>query len=58
MTMPYYWRVDLEKGYNIDWIGLSFLSVGGSDAANRYIVQGSTDGNYWYPLVDNTDNLC
>lgn len=57
VTVPFYWQVDLGAVYDIAWIGLSFYSVGGSDAANRYTVSGSTDNSYWYTLVDNTENL-
>lgn len=38
-------------------MGLSFKSVGGSDAVNRYTVSGSADGKRWVELVDNTRNL-
>lgn len=55
--VPYYWQVDLEKEYNLTWIGLSFKSVGGSDAVERYTVTGSRDGSYFFPLIDNTGNL-
>ncbi|KAJ9139178.1 Coagulation factor 5 8 type domain-containing protein [Pleurostoma richardsiae] len=55
--VPFYWQVDLEEAYELAWIGLSFMSVGGSDAVNRYKISASTDGSYFYPLVDNTGNL-
>ena len=56
-TVPYYWRVDLGNVYSLAWIGLSFKSIGGSDAVNRYTVAGSIDGKRWMELVDNTRNL-
>jgi len=54
--VPFYWQVDLGQNYDLAWIGLSFVSVGGSDAANRYTVAASNDTSYWYPFVDNTEN--
>ncbi|KAL2851108.1 hypothetical protein BJY01DRAFT_245210 [Aspergillus pseudoustus] len=53
---PFYWRVDLEDSYALSWIGLSFRSVSGSDAATRYLVYGSNDDTQWDLLVDNTQN--
>ncbi|KUJ08643.1 uncharacterized protein LY89DRAFT_724696 [Mollisia scopiformis] len=55
--VPFFWQVDLEQNYNLAWIGLSFMSVGGSDCVNRYTVSGSTDDSSWIQLVDNTENL-
>jgi hypothetical protein len=55
-SVPFYWTVDLGQVYDIAWVGLSFMSVGGSDAANRYTVTASTDGSYWWTLVTNLDN--
>ncbi|EFW99717.1 coagulation factor 5 8 type domain containing protein [Grosmannia clavigera kw1407] len=56
-AVPYHWQVDLGQTYALEWIGLSFLSVGGSDAANRYTLTGSNDGATWHQLADNTANL-
>lgn len=57
IQVPYFWRVDLGAVYTLDWVGLSFLSIGGSDAANRYTLAGSVDGTRWIELVDNTQNV-
>lgn len=56
VSVPFYWQVDLEQVYDMAWIGLSFMSVGGSDAVNRYTLQGSVDGLSWDELVNNTGN--
>lgn len=56
-SVPFYWQVDLGQNYSLAWIGLSFMSVGGSDAVNRYTISASADNSYWFPLVDNTQNL-
>lgn len=57
VAVPFYWQVDLGQVYNLAWIGLSFMSVGGSDAVNRYVVSCSVDGSSWSQLVNNTGNL-
>lgn len=56
-AVPFYWYVDLGQSYSLAWIGLSFQSIGGSDAVNRYTISGSNDASSWTKLVDNTDNL-
>jgi hypothetical protein len=48
--------VDLGKSYNLAWIGLSFLSYGGSDAANQYTILASNDAQSWVKLIDNSQN--
>jgi hypothetical protein len=53
---PFYWQVDLGKGVDLGRLDLSFRSVGGSDAAHRYTVAVSQDGNTWTNEVDNTAN--
>jgi hypothetical protein len=55
-SVPFYWRVDLQSTHDLAWIGLSFISVGGSDAVNRYTVSASKSGSTWDQLVDNTAN--
>ena len=57
VAVPFYWRVDLGEVHSLSWIGLSFMSIGGSDAAYRYTIAGSADGKHWVELVDNTRNL-
>ena len=56
-AVPFYWRVDLGAVFDLDWIGLSFMSVGGSDAVDRYAVLGSVDGKRWIQLVDASAGL-
>lgn len=48
--------MDLGNSFNLAWIGLSFDSYSGSDAANQYTVLGSNDAQSWVTLVDNTEN--
>lgn len=55
-SFPYYWQVDLEHVYDLAWIGLSFRSIGGSDAANQYTVQVSKDAQSWVTVIDNSAN--
>ncbi|WSQ13012.1 discoidin domain-containing protein [Streptomyces sp. NBC_01231] len=54
--LPFSWQVDLGGRHKLAWIGLSFKTVGGSDNVHRYTVSGSTDGQRWTELVDNTQN--
>jgi hypothetical protein len=54
VSVPFYWQVDLGAGCELSWIGLSFISVSGSDSVNRYTVTGSNDGKTWTELFDNT----
>lgn len=56
-SIPFFWQVDLGQAYDLSWIGLSFMSVGGSDAVNRYTVSASKDLATWTILADNTQNL-
>ena len=56
-SVPFFWRVDLGAVFSLSWIGLSFMSVGGSDAANQYTIVGSVDSRHWKELVDNTRNI-
>lgn len=55
-SVPFFWQVDLGKSYNLAWIGLSFLSYGGSDAANQYTILASNDAQSWVKLIDNSQN--
>lgn len=55
-SAPFFWRVDLEEVHSLSWIGLSFLSVGGSDAVHQYLIKASNDGENWEEIVDNTQN--
>ena len=57
VSIPFFWRVDLGGIHQLAWVGLSFVSIGGSDAANRYTVLGSADGQKWIELIDNTANV-
>lgn len=56
-AVPFFWRVDLGDSHDLSWIGLSFMSVGGSDAVTRYTVSGSNDKKAFKVLHDNTNNL-
>ncbi|KAH8887997.1 coagulation factor 5 8 type domain-containing protein [Thozetella sp. PMI_491] len=56
-TVPYFWQVDLGRVYSLSWIGLSFRSVSGSDAVERYTLSGSTDNASWVQIFDNTANV-
>lgn len=56
-TVPFYWRVDLGAVNKLQWVGLSFMSVGGSDAVNRYTILGSVDSKKWVELIANTESV-
>lgn len=54
--MPFQWMVDLGAAHRLTRVGLSFKTVGGSDAADRYTVETSNDKVHWTEQVDNTQN--
>ncbi|KAJ5610552.1 coagulation factor 5 8 type domain-containing protein [Penicillium lagena] len=55
-SVPYFWQVDLGNPCNVSWVGLSFRSVGGSDAVERYYLSGSKDNVTWDELADDRGN--
>jgi hypothetical protein len=55
-SVPYFWQVDLGHSCNISWVGLSFRSVGGSDAVYRYYLGGSKDNVTWNEPAHNRTN--
>lgn len=55
-SVPYFWQVDLGHLCNLSWVELSFRSVGGTDAVERYYLGGSKDNVTWNELPDNRTN--
>lgn len=53
---PYMFIIDMQKEARISEINLSTRLVNGSEAAYRYTIEGSTDGNSYKTLVDGRQN--
>ena len=51
---PYWVQLELPEPAKLDWVGISNQLVGGSEAANRLIVEASLDGEKWEEIVDHS----
>ena len=52
--IPYWVQLELPEPAKLDWVGISNKLVGGSEAANRLIVEASLDGEDWDEIVDHS----
>lgn len=52
---PYSWQVDLGSVQDLARIDLGWRNFNGSEGLNRYMVEGSVDGNAWAELADNSN---
>lgn len=55
-SVPYWWRVDLGKQYNLSDIDISWRSWNGSEVCYKYIVEGSNDNSNYTTIIDATGN--
>jgi beta-xylosidase len=55
-SMPYWWRVDLGKAYNLSDIDISWRAYKGSEVYYKYIIEGSNDDTNYTTIVDATSN--
>lgn len=55
-SVPFWWQVDLQVNASISQIDMTTNLVKGSETYYAYSIMGSSDGSYYVPLVDMSEN--